>query len=448
VLAARPDVDPLTLAHHAREAGDAALAASALVTAASLAAARFDLDEARRLVDESIALVDTAAARLLRGRIRIALGDVEGADADSIAAVDLGGAAPALLLRAWVARVDHRMEDAIVFGEKALALDPDERTRADCHVVVGWARRSIGHLPEAEVDLEQAVQLDDDPARRAWLGLLRVNQGRPVEALDLIRPALEKGIGVTYGFQAEQSLQSTTHALAMAGRPAEALATARRLGDEIERRGSTWRYGGLAENYQAWILRNLHLPGADDLNQVAAVQELQTEVRVQGTLDLAAGRIDAVDLDSAQSMLDRADEWARTERLNNRWRCEQRSAFQRSRLLLAAREAVSAHEVAAGLAESAGDRGDDRYATFGRIQVARALAQQGKPVDLDRVEADLERLVEVAGLEAWWLTADVARDLEQPRIADLAARRAQELAAACGEMRTDFEAAASRYLSS
>jgi DNA-binding SARP family transcriptional activator len=447
VLESRPGTDPLELAHHAREGGNVVLASTALVAASALAAGRFDLDEATRLLEEAIGCHDSAEARVSRGRIRLARGDYDGADADGLIALELGGGAQALLLRAWVARMAHRMEAAIDLGEQALALDSDDGTRADCHVIVGWARRSLGQLPEAERDLEAAVQLDDDPVRSAWLGLLRVHQGRGDDALALIEPALDHGIGVAYGFQAEQALQSAAHALAIVGRPADALVMARRLGEEIVRRRSEWRYEGLAANYEAWILRNLHQPGADDLNAIAAAEDALPEVKVQGTIDLATGRIDAGDFDEAVALLDRADELARTMQFNNRWRCDQRSAFQRSRLLLATDDVDASLEWATTLADDAGARGDQRYATIGRVQLARALARAGEQVDLDQLERDLDQLARVAGLEAWWLTADAAKDVGEDRFEALAADRARALASAAGDLKESFENAAERYLS-
>ncbi len=63
------------------------------------------------------------------------------------------------------------------------------------------------------------------------------------------------------------------------------------------------------------------------------------------------------------------------------------------------------------VATAAAERGDERYATLARLAGARATAITGGVVDLDAVDADLDRLPRVAALEAWWTTALVVDDL-------------------------------------
>ncbi|MGH9121923.1 MAG: hypothetical protein ACRDYC_08240, partial [Acidimicrobiales bacterium] len=97
-LSARTVRDPLAVALHARQGGDVPLAASALMDAAALAAARFDHVEAERLLEASIGLVPTAEAFVARARVRLTAESFPGALDDARQAIALGGGAPALEL--------------------------------------------------------------------------------------------------------------------------------------------------------------------------------------------------------------------------------------------------------------------------------------------------------------------------------------------------------------
>ena len=109
LLHERPDANPVELARHAREGGDRALAAEGLAHAADIARSRLDLPGAERFLDEALTLQDTASLRLNRSRVRMARGDVEGADADAEAALATDDSGEALELRAWAARHRHDM---------------------------------------------------------------------------------------------------------------------------------------------------------------------------------------------------------------------------------------------------------------------------------------------------------------------------------------------------
>ena len=58
----------------------------------------------------------------------------------------------------------------------------------------------------------------------AWVGMLRVHQGRPAEALAALEPVLGREVaGVRQAFWVEHTLQMTAHAYGLVGRPQEAL---------------------------------------------------------------------------------------------------------------------------------------------------------------------------------------------------------------------------------
>lgn len=130
------------------------------------------------------------------------------------------------------------------------------------------------------------------------------------------------------------------------------------------------RYLGMVHNFRGWILRNLGaVEAADEANRqglesasrfASSQPKVSTEQRAHGLLDLASGRLQAGDLDAARSYLAQVEPLQRVEHAL-RWR----------------------HEL-------------------------RALAAAGEAVDRDELSRLLEALPQLAGLEAWWLTAEVA----------------------------------------
>ena len=448
VLAARPGRDPLELAYHARRAGDGATAADALAEAADLARGRHDLAEAEHLLSEAIALHDTADLRLQRGHLRTARSRFDEADADALAAAEAGRRAEGLALRAWIARHHHDFTTAIRLGEQGAAEANDPTTRASCLLAVGLSERGRGDLPASEIRIREAMALDApvDLGLPGWLGVLRVYQGQIDEALDLLEPAAGSEIDTVHSFWVEHVLQMTAHANALRGRPDRALAALDRWHDEMVRRGSDARYRGADDNYRAWILANLGQPEAHDLTQAARETSAMPEIQAQALLDDGARRCDEGDLEGAARSVSEAEAgWAGIE-FNNRWRCQARATLVRARIHLATGEPEVAFDWALGTREVSEARGEQRYATLGRLLVARAQAQLGQQVDLDQVDTDLTSLSQLAGLEAWWITAETAADVGVEAWWGLAERRAAELATHAGDRAPSFQAHAARRL--
>lgn len=446
ILGDRPDADPLVMAHHARKAGDPRSAARALAEAARLAAFRFDLAEAERLLDDALALTEDGDLFVQRGRARLARGDLDGAEADAVAAV-AGGGATALELRAWVARFRHDMETAIRIGNEAADRATDPTTRASALVAVGSAHRGLGDLAAAERELTAAVAMEGSAVlgTRGWLGGLRVHQGRPFEALDLLEPEIGAEVETIHGFWVEHTLRMTAHACAMTGRVMEALGLLDRLARELERRGSSVRYAGMVENYQGWIRRNL----ADPAGLVQAERSLDMtalpEVHVQSMLDLADGLLRTGDTESAAARLDAAEQAMGVRWFHNRWRCQARLGLLRAHLSLAEHD-LAAAERAYAVREAAEERGDRRYVLLARLAEARAAGIAGAAVDLDAVATDLSRLGDVAALESWWTTALVARDLGVDRWRRTAEVYVERLAGGLGPEGRAFRERAGRWL--
>ena len=450
-LAARPGADPVTIAHHARLGGDTTLAAEQLVAAAELASAGFDQAEAERLVDESLALVESAAGWLAKARIALLRRRYDDAARASAIAFDLGAGAPAKEVGAWTAHYQRRLPEAIALANEAAALARNEDERAACLLIGGWARFADADLEGSEIRFD-AVRRRATGALRGlgavYLGMLRVQQGRVDEGLALLEHDPAGTIGGLHGYPRLHALMFRAIAQATAGRPSDALATATALGDEVDRVDAE-RWRGRHDNIRGWILRNVGRPGeADECNErtVAVTGELGLlEPLAHGYLDLACGALLAGDLDRASSLVARARETTNVEHAM-RWRHQIRARLLDGRIALKAGDTGAAVDAGEDVLAEADRLGLGRYRVTGQLLVAQAAAIAGDTVDHDALGVLLEQLVDVAGLEAWWLTADVAAATRHPPFRALAERRVAELASRAGQLSEDLERAASRYL--
>ena len=452
VLQSRPGTPPLELARQARLAGDRATAAGALADAARLATGRHDLVEADRLLSDALDLDDRAELRLQRGHLRVARSEFEAGEADAEAAAALGRHAESLALRAWIARHRHDLRTAVRLGQQGAALATDPTTRASCLVAVALAERGLGALPVAEARLAEAAAAGSptDLGLPGWLGVLRVHQGRVDEALDLLEPAVGSEIDTVHGFWVEHVLQMSAHAHALQGRPVRALALIDRYRREMVARGSETRYRGGDDNYRAWILDNLGQPEAADLTARAVEVAAMPEISAQARLDEAARRLTEGDLAGAADSLARAEAiWSQTD-FYNQWRCQVRATLIHGRLHLAAGQAVEALDLAQHAHRDSLARGERRYTLLSALLAARARHRLGgataPDLDLDQVDHDLRVLGQVAGLEAWWMTAELAAEMDQPRWWRLAEQRVTDLGSQAGERSDSFVAHASRRL--
>lgn len=449
LLVGRADANPLDRARHARAAGDVAAAADALAEAADIARARFDLDGAARLLDEAIATHDGAPMRLRRSRLRMARDDMSGADQDAEVALGLGAGAKALELRAWVARNRHDMDTAIRLGTAGAAMAAgvdDAATRASCLIAVALAHRGVGDLRDADRVMAEASDLHPAPTLglAAWEGVLRVHQGRPLDALAALEPMLGAEAGGLLSFWVEHVLQMLAHAYGHVGRATDALNLLDRFDFELERRGSASRYGGASSTYRCWIMRNLAVPGADDVARSGVENGASPEIRAQSLLDLADTLLTTGHLDDAGEALTAATNGMQLRWFHNRWRAEQRAGVITARLQLAGGSSADALATAIATTTAAEGRGDARYATIGRLLIARARGRLGLAIDDALVLHDVAALAGLAALESWWLAADVADDTGLAAARSLAERFASSLAVDAGEHADSLRRAAAR----
>jgi hypothetical protein len=87
-----------------------------------------------------------------------------------------------------------------------------------------------------------------------------------------------------------------------------------------------------------------------------------------------------------------------------------------------------------------------RYVVLGQVLIVQARLTRGDAGDVDEIGQLLASLPAQAGLEAWWLTADVARRAGVDAWWALAERQLGVLAAHAGPHRAALEAAGRRVL--
>lgn len=449
-LAARPGADPLAVARHARLGGELAEASTMLVTAARLAVARFDQEEALRLLDEAVTLHDTVGARLERARVCSMLARYQQVSEDIEVARSLGAGAEALEVAAWSAHLQRRFDQALILADQGAQQATDVDLRTSCLALGGWVSLVSGNLDGAADRLEGAAGAAPAASGRmveAWLAWLRMNQGRPAETLQLVQQHDGEGLAA-YRFPNAYALMAATMALGMLGRAEEALATLDALDTDVARMGAQ-RWIARPLNLRGWILRNLgELTAADDLNQ-AAIEAARPrgliEPLAHALLDLASGRLLTGDLDAVGKLLDEAAAFAEVEHAF-RWRHQLRGRLVRARLDLALGDAEAALVGAESLAADAASLGAPRYQAQARLVAATAAHRVGGVVDLDEVGRLLLRLDEVAGLESWWITGEVAAAFGVGEWEELARRRVGELRTHAGGYTRALEREAGRRL--
>lgn len=450
-LRERPNAEPLDVAYHARLGGDVVLAAAAFADAARQSTERFDHETAAAMLDRSLALDDTADVRVQRARGAILTGDYTEAMLHAEAAMRMGAGAAAFEVAGWAAYFLRDIAQCRRLADDGVRLAEDPALRASCLALAGRIRHSEGDLLGGEERLREAIDGAHGPTRviaSVWLGTLRSHQGRVDEALELLRPGTYPGRAVSHTFAPMHAHMFIGHAYGVSGRAADALRAFEVFGELVERQHAT-RFRGRPENFTAWVLRNLGHDGmADELNEQAVEIGPHVgffEAAIAAYFDLADGEIARGELDAAMRHLELADEMLAKPQIL-RWRQQLRGRSLRARAQLVAGATADAAGTACELVEEAARLGIPRYEILGRLLGARASSRLGNRVDPEAVERDLELLPRYAGLEAWWITAEVAHDLRVDRWRALADRRVAELVHASGEHGETLTRAAARRL--
>jgi hypothetical protein len=147
-------------------------------------------------------------------------------------------------------------------------------------------------------------------------------------------------------------------------------------------------------------------------------------------LDLAAGAIMRGDFDAATGSIAAARALGDSHALA--WRHRIRGDLYTAHVALATGRSEDALALGEAVATAGSKVGVERYDTMALLLVAHARQVLGLPVDLGRVEALLDALGRLAGLEAWRLTADAAATFGVDRWWQLAEQRVGALARAAG----------------
>jgi DNA-binding SARP family transcriptional activator len=435
-LAARPHRDPLRVAHHAREGGDLALAAVALVEAAELSSQRYDNDEALRLVDAAMELDPSPRVLVTRSRLLIGAERYEEGATAAAAALAAGGGAAAFEMAALAAYMLRAWERAERLATDGARLADDDEVRSSCWAIAGRVAHAFGRVPEAH-DYFARARVDAPPnvmlLLDTWQALLLVHCGQPARAHDFV---LGVGAATTarLPFLAPHRHMTAALALGDLGRPAEALAEAALL-DAATREAQVHRFGGRGENIRAWVLRSLGAFEEADESNLAALDAAQhgggAEAIANSYLDMAEGALRRGDLAGAQSHIDAATGPFKPHGM--RWRHRLRSGVLASRLAFADGRYADAEELALDTGAQAAGFGIDKLGLAAQVMAARARNASGDAVDLNELSGLLERLDDVGALNAWLVTAEVAREFGVDDWARRAATRVPTLVANAGE---------------
>lgn len=439
-MATGPRPDPLAVAVHARAGGDADLAASWFLVAASAAAARYDVEAAEDHIASALDLVPTPDAYAARARVRMSRLAFEDAAADAGQAVAMGGGGAALEVAGWVAYYRRRYGEARAYADEAAARATDPALQGSARALAGRVRHAAGNLAGAAELLSAA---DGAPPAvhgiaQVWLALVRLHEGRPHEALAaLAGPAVDPD-SLAHPWAPLHFRFNRLLALGQLGRVEEALRVAGDLEDAVRRKGAVGaRFTAHAANCHGWVLRwSGRWTEADERNHFALeatggaggpAAEGVAEAYYVALLDLADGCLLRGDADGAADLAARLapmDGWDGTMA----WHQRHRLGLLRARLALEGGDPQSAGGQARAVAADAAARGAGRYEMLARAVVGLADPAV-PPATLDPV---VDRLAVCAALDGWALVAALAAARNRDAWRAEAERQAAAMVASTG----------------
>lgn len=452
LLAQRPDADPFAVAFHARLGGDRLLAARALTAASGRAAEAQDYEEARRLLDEAISLDDAVETRRRRAIVLLCLGRFDAAADDAENALGRDPRPEVVEVAAWCAYYQRDFDRALRHAEWVAGSPDAGPSAAAGHTVMGRILHARGDLAAADEHLTEGFERsapDQRAVTTVWLAGLRNHQARHTEALGLLRGAVRPGVVMSQPFATVHGLLNRSYALALSGRPAEALAALDEADLAVEAHGQTARYAAAVSNYRAWVLRYLGAADEADAANLSALEGTTfVEAQAQAMVDLVDGCLHRGDLDGAAAWLATAAPLQLDDHAM-RWRHALRARLLDARLALGRNDRDRARGLAAEVVAEAGRLGLPRYEVLGALTGHWAVAAAAGGAVADTAEdlrRGLDELAGVAGLESWWWTAQLARVTGDARIDQLARQRVASLADAAGDRSQGLITAAGRLL--
>lgn len=373
-----------------------------------------------------------------RARLELATFDVAEARRDAEEAVRRGGGPGAIELAGWVAYYQRDFEAALRWAEDGAARTEEDERRASCLTLAARVRHSRGDLAGADRDLSEAVRCPVPGVRavgEVWLAALRVHQGRPDEALELVERGGIDAAALRHPFVLPHSMVAEAYALGQRGRVADLFGLLDALDSTLDDLGPVGlRFVPVAENYRAWVLAAIgRSEEAEALTRSALASSAPfEEPRVHASLDLVASRLDLGEADAAAERL-AAVALPPPGAGTMVWHQQERHELLSARLALLVGDPDAAADRATSLAVEAEARGARRAWAQARALALTALARSGRAVDEDDVVAVLRELDQIAGLEAWRATAELALSPGWDRLWPEAERRAQTLVGRCGE---------------
>jgi DNA-binding SARP family transcriptional activator len=418
VLSSRPAADPLLVAHHARLSGARTLASVALTAASRIAADRFDYATAFDLATEAIDADDTSESRVQRAIVQLRLARFEAAQADATSAVEIAGDSRALEVAGSVAYYVRDFARAATLGEALIQQASEPGQRLQGQVIRARALHAIGDVAGADEVMDRAMA--DCRTHRlrpptSVYAFLKVHMGEAGLAISAIEasPSAAIDAGSTI-YTPVHAYLAHGYALATCGRAGESLGVLERATAEGTRRGLT-RYAALGVNMGAWVLRNVgEVARAREANAAAlegAHELAYRELEVYALLDPCDDAIAAGDATAASNAVDAARELME-EMYAYRWRHELRVDLLEGRIALLRGDADAALQLAGRLIASATDRYAPRYTQLGEVLRLQALARlDAAPPPADALAELSSSLSAVAGVEAWWVMADLGAAL-------------------------------------
>jgi tetratricopeptide (TPR) repeat protein len=408
----------LLVAHHARLSGAKALASVALIAASRIAGDRFDYSTALDLASEAIDANDTADARIQRATVQLRLTHFEAAQTDAERAIASDAGALALEVAGSVAYYCKDFERAAVLGEALIQQANGAIQRVQGQVIRARALHAMGDVPAADELLTRAMALCRKQRLRpptSVYAFLKVHKGEIKLALNAIETSPYAAVdAVSTIYTPVHGYAAHGYALATCGRAGEALTVLERATAEARRRGLT-RYESLSVNLAAWVLRNTgeiaRAREDNELSLAGARDSLYRELEVYATLDPCDDLIADGDIAAASEALQQAralmeDVYA------YRWRHELRVDVLEGRIALLRGNADMALGSAERVMTAATSREAPRYVQLGAHLRLQARATLGEEPPSPAALTDLSSsLATVAGIEAWWLMADLGASL-------------------------------------
>jgi len=435
VLAALQGSDPMLVAHHARLSGARSLASTALIAASRIAAERFDYATALDLATEAVDADDTPEARVQRAIVQLRLTRFDAARVDAERAVETAADPRALEVAGSVAYYCRDYERAASLGEALMQQAGEPGQRVQGQVIRARALHAIGDVAAADDLMEGAMSacrkhhLRPPASVYAFLKVHMGEAGLAISAVESSPHAVVDAAATIYtpvhGYLAHG------YALATCGRGGEALAVLERAAAEGRRRGLT-RYEWNGVNLGAWVLRNIgEITRARECNHAArdgARESLYRELEVYAVLDPCDDAIEAGDAAAASACVESARALMQ-DTYAYRWRHELRVDLLEGRVALLRGEPETALRLADHLIGAATDRYAPRYAQLGAVLRLQSRAKMGSETPaIDTLTELSSSLGAVAGVEAWWVMAELGASLGSDACFELAAAHRDRLA--------------------